>query len=249
MFILAFLNPYSNTNSPAMKNLSIIFKPFFILLLAFSFPFVSFGQNWDINLLKDINLHRNKSLDPTFKAISFSTVPLSFAIPAGAVAYAFIKKDDDSRRKALLITSSLATTAVLSWTMKYAVNRRRPYESYPSLDNLSIENSPSFPSAHTSFSFSLATSVSLAYPQWYVAVPAYVWAGSVGYSRMHLGVHYPSDVLVGAFIGAGSTYLSHRLNNWMDEKWKTTIRKSDEEEFVLSYDGLALKKKMAFIFK
>lgn len=232
-----------------MKNFRITFIKSLILILVFSFPLVSFGQNWDINLLKDINIHRNKSLDHTFKAISFSTVPLSFAIPAGAVAYAFVKKDDDSRKHALLITSSLATTAVLSWTMKYAFNRSRPYDKHPELDNLAIEKSPSFPSAHTSFSFSLATSVSLAYPQWYVAVPAYVWAGSVAYSRMHLGVHYPSDVLAGALIGAGSTYLSHRLNDWMDEKWKTTmICKAREDDIDLSYDELTKQKQLEITF-
>ena len=227
-----------------LENPFILFISFF---LAIAFPLGSFGQNADINLLKDINIHRNKNLDATFNTISISTVPLSFAIPAGAIAYAFIKKDEDSRKNALLITSSLATTAVISWSMKYAFNRSRPYVSYPELDNLTIEGSPSFPSAHTSFSFSLATSVSLVYPQWYVAVPAYLWAGSVGYSRMHLGVHYPSDVLAGALIGAGSTYLSHRLNNWMDEKWKMSINKARKADVVLSYDEMTAEEEFVYL--
>lgn len=214
----------------------------FICLL----PLTSWAQNWDINLLRDINIHRNKSLDPTFKTISASTVPLSFAVPAGVIAYAFIKKDEDSRKKALLITASLGSAAVLTMATKYIVNRDRPYVTYPEIENVKVENSPSFPSAHTSFSFSLATSVSLAYPKWYVVAPAYLWAGSVGYSRMHLGVHYPSDVLVGAIIGAGSTYLSYRLNEWMDVKWKTVMKPDKKTEVaLLNYDDLLSNRNVA----
>jgi membrane-associated phospholipid phosphatase len=50
--------------------------------------------------------------------------------------------------------------------------------------------------------FALATSLSLSYPKCYIIVPSFAWASSVGYSRMDLGVHYPSDVLAGAIVGA-----------------------------------------------
>jgi undecaprenyl-diphosphatase len=79
-------------------------------------------------------------------------------------------------------------------------------------------NSPSFPSGHTSVAFSTATSLYLAYPKWYVAVPAFTYAASVGYSRMYLGVHYPSDVLAGAVIGAGSAWLMYKANKWLFKK-------------------------------
>ncbi len=194
-------------------------KKTFFLLFIYLIPHSGLSQNWDINLLKDINMNRNTKLDPAFRTISASTVPLSMAIPASAITIALLKKDDESRQKALLISSSLVTAAVLTTTLKYTFNKERPYVKYPYIQHVTVESSPSFPSAHTSLSFSLATSVSLAYPKWYVVAPAYLWAGSVGYSRMHLGVHYPSDVIVGALIGSGSTYLSYRLNNWMDKKW------------------------------
>jgi membrane-associated phospholipid phosphatase len=84
---------------------------------------------------------------------------------------------------------------------------------YSDIQNVTSGLDPSFPSGHTSMAFSLATSVSLAYPKWYVIFPSYLWAGAVGYSRMDLGVHYPSDVLFGAALGAGSAYLCHIIIN------------------------------------
>jgi membrane-associated phospholipid phosphatase len=75
----------------------------------------------------------------------------------------------------------------------------------------------SFPSGHTTHAFVLATSVSLVYPEWYIIAPSYIWAGAVGYSRMHLGVHYPSDVWAGALIGSGSAYLCHQINQKINQ--------------------------------
>jgi membrane-associated phospholipid phosphatase len=54
--------------------------------------------------------------------------------------------------------------------------------------------------------------LSIAFPKWYVIAPSFLWASGVGYSRMHLGVHYPSDVLVGALVGSGTAFLTHFLN-------------------------------------
>jgi membrane-associated phospholipid phosphatase len=97
-------------------------------------------------------------------------------------------------------------------SMKYAIQRDRPFVTYPDIQKLTGAGSPSFPSGHTSEAFATATSLSLAFPKWYVIAPSFLWASAAGYSRMHLGVHYPSDVLVGALVGAGSAWLCHELN-------------------------------------
>ncbi len=56
------------------------------------------------------------------------------------------------------------------------------------------------------------------YPKWYIIAPSFAWASAVGYSRMHLGVHYPSDVVSGAIVGSGSAYISYKLNKWINKK-------------------------------
>ena len=104
--------------------------------------------------------------------------------------------------------------------MKYIINRERPYITYPYLEKASDGGSPSFPSGHTEAAFATATSLSLAFPKWYVIAPSYIYAGSVGYSRMHLGVHYPSDVLAGALVGTTSSYFTYRANKWLKGKKK-----------------------------
>ena len=82
----------------------------------------------------------------------------------------------------------------------------------------SHEGSPSFPSGHTATAFALATSLSVKYPKWYVIAPSALWACSVGVSRMNEGVHYPSDVLAGAAIGAGCAVVNIYVNKWLN-KW------------------------------
>ena len=76
----------------------------------------------------------------------------------------------------------------------------------------------SFPSGHTATAFALATSLSITYPKWYVIAPSALWACSVGVSRMNEGVHYPSDVLAGAVIGAGCAVVNVYVNRWLN-KW------------------------------
>jgi undecaprenyl-diphosphatase len=105
---------------------------------------------------------------------------------------------------------------VLTEGIKYAINRPRPYITYPGLVQPyeTSETGLSFPSAHTSLAFNTAATLDIRFHKWYITAPAYLWASAVGYSRLYLGEHYPSDVLIGAAIGVGSAYLVR----WMDKK-------------------------------
>ncbi|MFZ9878471.1 MAG: phosphatase PAP2 family protein [Chitinophagaceae bacterium] len=54
--------------------------------------------------------------------------------------------------------------------------------------------------------------------------PAYTFAGLVGYSRMYLGAHYPSDVIAGALVGSGTAWLSYQINKKIVQRKKSTPR-------------------------
>jgi membrane-associated phospholipid phosphatase len=184
---------------------------FSFVLLVLLIPLVS-GQNIDIGLLRDININRNAALDPTFRFMSNSVAPVVMLTPVIAYGVGMLKKDPVLKREAICIGATVFVSVVISNALKYSINRERPFDKYPDIDDAMDVHSPSFPSGHTSQSFSLATSLSLMVPRWYVIIPSYLWAGTVAYSRMHLGVHYPSDVLAGALIGSGSAFLCFKIN-------------------------------------
>ncbi len=180
----------------------------FILFLFLALPLqLLIAQNADINLLRNIN-SSSPSGDNFFKLVSQSASPVSLLAPIGLFAVGYLEKDKSLKEKAIFVAATVLVSSAVSTGLKYAIRRDRPFVTYPNLIyKKSDGGSPSFPSGHTSVAFASATSLTLAFPKWYVGVPAFAWASAVGYSRMHLGVHYPSDVLAGAAVGIGSAYL------------------------------------------
>jgi membrane-associated phospholipid phosphatase len=171
----------------------------FIFLISLNSQLIS--QNLDIEILRAINSPDELPSDDFFRFISNTEPYMMFAVPAGMATAGYIKHDKTLIRNAYTGLAAIAISGGLTLILKYSVSRDLPFVTYPDIIQKSKAGSPSFPSGHTSSAFATATSVSLAYPKWYIIAPSYAWAGTVGYSRMHLGVHYPSDVFVGALIG------------------------------------------------
>ena len=195
-------------------------KHFILSILISSFWLIGASQHLDINLLKEINVNRTTSLDQAFIFTSNSVTPISILIPTAIYLAGVINKDCTGKQKGIYIGETLVVATIISTSLKYAVHRDRPFETYSYIQQVVHAGSLSFPSGHTSVAFSTATSLSIAYSKWYVIAPSFAWAGLVGYSRMHLGVHYPSDVFAGALVGAGSAFIMYKVNKWMQEKKK-----------------------------
>lgn len=118
-----------------------------------------------------------------------------------------------------MMGASYAVSGIITLGLKYSIQRKRPFVTYQDLvTKKTAAGSFSFPSGHTSSAFATATSLSLLYPKWHVIAPSFLWASAVGYSRMELGVHYPSDVLAGALIGFASSFLMYKVNKNLAER-------------------------------
>lgn len=198
-------------------------KSKFLNCLAFLFFSISFSyaQGNDIKWLDKINSPPNSSADKAWEFVSKTVTPISLATPISMFVVGHIKDNKDLKLKSYKAGASLLVAGTISSILKVSVQRERPFTTYPDIIYQKTDvGSYSFPSGHTNFAFATATTLTLAFPKWYVIIPAYSYAAAVGYSRMYLGVHYPSDVLMGALIGSGSSLLTWHAQKWLRKKRK-----------------------------
>ena len=178
------------------------------------------AQNFEVRMLRSIHSDSTVFKDKLFKGFSASAGPVAVAAPATLILTGFINKDDAMKRQGYRSGATFILSTVLTVGIKYSFRRERPFSKYPDYFHKKAPHAGplSFPSGHTSTAFATATSLTLATKKWYVAVPAYAWASGVAYSRMYLGVHYPSDILGGMVIGIGSSLLVWKVDQWMMKK-------------------------------
>jgi undecaprenyl-diphosphatase len=96
------------------------------------------------------------------------------------------------------------TSATVNLGMKSLAQRRRPdrADAMFAARRVPMPESTSFPSGHAASAFAFAYAVGRHLPE--LAVPIRLLAGGVAYSRVHTGVHYPGDVIIGSIVGAGT---------------------------------------------
>jgi undecaprenyl-diphosphatase len=214
---MRFSTPYLLAKIPTAFSVFLWHLCFSIVLLLRSNTY-AYAQNADIDLLRNINLYRNKNLDAPMEAITNSAYVVSAIVPVTELITGYITQNKALTAKGWQCVAGLGINTVLTFGLKYTVNRQRPYTTYTYLQPYRHNKDASFPSGHTSFAFNTATSLSIAFPKWYVIVPGYAWATTIAYSRMHLGMHYPTDLLGGAVVGAASAWLSCKGTEWLQKK-------------------------------
>lgn len=192
---------------------------FFLILLNLLFVTALQAQNLDLLLLEHINTPVNHHTDQNWRLVSQSTLPVVLAAPMALFIAGQLKGSTDLKMRAYESVASLAGSYVFGKALKTIVKRDRPFITYPNdIIKKEDENGYGFPSSHASLAFSAAASLSIACSKWYVILPSYSYAAAVSYSRLYLGIHYPSDVLAGALIGTGSSWFTYKANKWLQKK-------------------------------
>tara|TARA_R110000737_G_scaffold314343_2_gene324090 strand:- start:393 stop:968 length:576 start_codon:yes stop_codon:yes gene_type:complete len=135
----------------------------------------------------------SKSTHAQSRTIETTGDVLLFTLPATALTTSLIIKDYEG-------TWQFAKSALLNQAvtigLKYATGKSRPNNN----------GERAFPSGHTSTTFQSAAFIQKRYG-WKYGIPAYALAGFTGYSRINAQKHDGWDVLAGAVIGIGSSYL------------------------------------------
>jgi len=120
---------------------------------------------------------------------------------AGGAAMAILGGHKGRRAGAATAAASIAATYIVQTRVKPMFRRVRPFVNREATVVGVRPADHSFPSGHTASSFAAATALAFFYPR--AAPLAYAVATGVGMSRVHLGVHFPSDAAVGGVIGIG----------------------------------------------
>ena len=178
----------------------IFIQQFLFLLFTHFFKTL---QQIDINVLHFINQHRITFLDPFFIFITDIATLITYSGAVLLLLAAYAKRNFLLKRKSWLLLIGLILNSAVVDTVKSLVHRPRPFTTYHFIHNLVAVHTSSFPSGHTAEVFMLAISVSILFSRhMWAIIFVWCWAVIIAYSRMDLGVHYPSDIIGSVIIGS-----------------------------------------------
>lgn len=163
-------------------------------------------KRFDNHFIHLINTRiKNKYLDK----IMYRVTDLGGAIFTSLFATALVVFGDRQvKLMGLEAITALTFGQIFVQSLKKLFSRERPYKILQQLHTFGIDLSDySFPSGHTTASFSLATTIALNMPKF--AVLVFFMALIIAMSRIYLGVHYPTDVAAGIILGVSASLAVH----------------------------------------
>ena len=177
-------------------------------------------SGYDVALLDWLNRHLIPYSTPVLRLISNATTYISVGFTLMVLVISILARSKSLRRQFFILSSVLVLVAIVSQGLKSIIYRERPFITYPFIEKLSDGGGSSFPSGHTMEAFAMAMAFSLLFTKKKIVSPVYLWAMTVAYSRMALGVHYPSDVLAGILLGTLIGWTVPWIFSWYNSKRK-----------------------------
>ena len=170
---------------------------------------------YDAQASKTLGVDQNRT-NIANNITNFGSYYATGAESAGVYFLGLARKDPKLAETGRLSAEAILASGTVTMVIKMAANRQRPLQGNRQGDFWANgtnhwEFDASFPSDHATASMALARVFAGEYRHWYVALPAYGFAESVGISRILANQHFPSDVLVGQAIGflTGGYVLHH----------------------------------------
>jgi undecaprenyl-diphosphatase len=188
----------------------------FLLLVANALQAQSSGE---LNTLRRIN--PDNPNNAVWTSLSNTSKYISVGVPVGYFVAGLVHDNKDLKQKAAYTAAAILLNTATTTLLKNVLKRERPYNTYTGIFPDKIESDYAFPSGHTSSAFATATSLAITTKKWYIAVPAFAWSAGVGYSRIYLGQHYPSDVIMGALVGSSSALICHWASKQLAKRKKS----------------------------
>ncbi len=164
----------------------------------------------DARIVYYLQTHRIAALDGFLQGLTAGVSVLTALILLW-LAYAVWRQRQRPPRDFWLLGLSLLFTAALVHLLKWWVARPRPFAEWPQIDQLALGGQGSFPSGHTAEVFTLLFALWPLTRSPFLRFLLLAWALLIAYTRMALGVHYPTDVLGGIAVAALSVWAARRI--------------------------------------
>ncbi len=189
----------------------------------------------DAAIVHTLTTIRTPELVLTSKVVSNSLVPVSIAIPTIHLVYGYGEKNRDIALNGFLIAGAEIAQFGIMTGIKSLVQRERPFVAHKDcITPNDTESFWSFPSGHSGGSACLATVLSLRYNNWAVISASVTYSLYTMFARLHLGVHYPTDIAAGALIGVGSGILLHSLSSHIEKALDSILPEKNNGNDILT---------------
>jgi undecaprenyl-diphosphatase len=163
-------------------------------------------MDWELTFMKWANQWWSSPvLDYTIPWLTY--LGSHFAVVLFILISLIITKQRKFFRRLLLL---YGIQSAIVYSLKFLIQRERPFHFLQEMASKLSRGpgeilDPSFPSGHATYAFMMATLLAHWFPRYWIVF--YVIAGFIGWTRIYLGLHYPTDLVVGALLGYGITKL------------------------------------------